>query len=418
MKINDYKIPSSPGVYHFLDEKGGLLYIGKAKNLKNRLKQYYQKELNRGPWIEEMMKIAADIRWIETDSEIEAVILEAELIGKLKPKFNIKLKDDKSFLVIKITKEDIPCVTLERFKNIDKNDKSAQYFGPYPSGDLLKKSLRYLRRIFPFRDCSVTKYRTYTRKMRPCMYADINVCSGPCCDLSSKDQYAKNISYLKKFLKGGKKSIIDSLEKEMAAMSRKKEYEKAVTLRNRITALNHLKDVAIGLKDEPFDASRLLFKRIECYDISNLLDNFAVGSMVVFENGKPNKDEYRKFRIRDDRLEIAKEPTSDLGRLKQVLERRFQNDWPRPDLIIIDGGEMQLRVAKEVLKQLNFDIPAISISKGAKRDKNDFHYSASDIAKYFLANRTLENIAICARDESHRFAIAYYRSLHLKEMFK
>ncbi len=404
-------IPSSPGVYRFISIDDVILYIGKAKNLNKRIKQYYQKELNRGPWIEEMVKIAHDVRFIETDSEIEAVILEAELINKLKPKFNIKLKDDKSFLVIKITKEEFPCLTLERFKNINLKDKKAQYFGPYPSGDLLRKSLRYLRKIFPFRDCSVTKYKTYKRKVRPCMYADINVCSGPCCSPLEAEQYNKNILYLKKFLRGNKKSIVGSLEKDMRVASKKKEYENAANLRNKVLALNHLKNVAIGLKDEPFDINRLLFKRIECFDISNIMSSFAVGSMVVFVEGAPDKAEYRKFRIKE-------EVSSDLERLREVLTRRFKNDWPKPDLIIIDGGEMQLRVANEVLKELHLKIPAISISKGVKRDKNDFHYSNSDIAKYFMANRSLENIAISARDESHRFAIKYYRTLHGKELFK
>lgn len=435
-------VPTTPGIYQFLAEDGSILYIGKAKNLKNRVKQYYQKEVGRGPWIEEMIRNATDLRMIETDSEIEAVILEAELINKLKPKYNIKSKDDKSFLIIKITKEAFPRISLERYKNIDSKDKTADYFGPYPSGDLLKKSLRYLRRIFPFRDCSTTKYKTCIRKGRPCLYFDINVCGGPCTNLSDQKSYNKNISYLKKFLKGGKKIILSTLDKEMNIASKKKEYEKAIVLRNKIMALNHLKNVAIGLKDEPFDANKLLFKRIECFDISNILNQYVVGSMVVFSAGKPDKDEYRKFKIQnnvpnspprlggvrrgrknDCNLPPLTPPNlggelgaSDLSRLEQVLRRRFQNDWPKPDLLIVDGGEAQLKIAKAVLVEFNLKIPTISISKGPKRDKNDFHYSDSDIAKYFVANKTLINIAISARDESHRFAIQYYRSLHLKDM--
>jgi len=225
----------------------------------------------------------------------------------------------------------------------------------------------------------------------------------------------------------------------MNIASKKKEYEKAVVLRNKITALNHLKNVAIGLKDEPFDANKLLFKRIECFDISNILNQYVVGSMVVFSAGKPDKDEYKKFKIQQNLSSRAKsrdlpkqitiqkisplaspsrnDNASDLSRLQQVLDRRFAHtDWLKPDLLIVDGGEAQLKIAKTVLAEFNLKIPAISISKGPKRDKNDFHYSDSDTAKYFVANKTLINIAISARDESHRFAIQYYRFLHLKDM--
>ena len=409
-KIKD--IPKSPGVYHFLDENGAVLYIGKAKNLQNRLRQYFLKEIGRGPAIEQMVRLARDIRVLETESEIEAVILEADLIKKLKPKYNVRLKDDKSFLVIRITKEEFPVVELVRFKNVDLNDKKAYYFGPYPPGDLLRKSLQFLRKIFPFRDCTKTKWNTYHKKGRPCIYGDIRVCSGPCNDWVNKAQYAKNISYLKSFLRGRKKAVIGSLEKEMKRLSQTQRYEEAALIRNKLAALNHLKDVAIGLRDDVFDPEKAIFKRIECYDISNIMGDYAVGSMVVFANGKPDKDEYRKFKIKS--ADISAE--SDLARLQRVLERRFQNDWPRPDLIVIDGGELQLKVATKVLADFKLEIPTISISKGPERKKNDFHFSNTDIAKYFANNIPLQNICIASRDEAHRFAIEYYRQIHQKDM--
>ncbi len=455
--MNTYKtitnIPPAPGVYRFLDQKGRVLYLGKAKNLKNRIKQYFMKELGRGPAIEIMVKEAADIKWIETDSEIEAVILEAELIKKLKPKYNVRLKDDKSFLAIRIAKNgrvaggrsggEFPIVELVRFKNIDLSDRTADYFGPYPSGLLLKKSLQYLRKIFPFRDCSKTKFNTYRKKGRPCIYGDIRVCSGPCNDWVDEKQYVKNISYLKSFLRGKKKLIIESLEKEMNRLSRAKKFEEAALVRNKLAALNHLKDVAIGLRDDVFE-KRIIFKRIECYDIANLptgrqvsVNNYAVGSMVVFSDGKPDKDEYRKFKInssvissdqRESRdlsfkispptLSSRNDNESDLSRLKQVLERRFTNDWPNPDLIVIDGGTLQLKIALEVLQNSSLDIPVVSISKGPERKKNDFHYGNPFVASYLAGNEEAKNILISARDEAHRFAIEYYRKLHRKDLIK
>lgn len=419
------ELPRSPGVYHFLDENGNVLYVGKAKNIKNRVKQYFLKELNRGPAIDQMVSLSVDIRWIETESEIEAVLLEAELIKKLKPKYNVKLKDDKSFLVIKISKEKFPCVDLVRFKNVDVKDKSAEYFGPYPAGELLKKSLRYLRKTFPFRDCSKTKFNTYARKKRSCIYGDIGVCSAPCIERLSSLEYKKNILYFKNFLRGRKKEIISALEKDMKKLSREKEFEKAVTIRNQLHALSHLKSVRIGLRDDLYNFNNAVFTRIECYDISNILGEYAVGSMIVFISGKSDKDEYRLFKVKSQSTNwrtkvksIEEMPNNDLSRLKQVLERRFQNDWPLPNLIIIDGGEQQLKVAKEVLKEFNLSIPIVSISKGPKRDKNDFHFSDANIAKYLKESQDLQNIAISARDEAHRFAINYYRKVHGKELFE
>lgn len=438
MKSYDFRtLPIASGVYQFINEAGKILYIGKAKSLRNRVKSYFAKEVGRGPAIDLMIELAKDIKWIETESEIEAILLEADLINKLKPKYNIRLRDDKSFLVIritrKITKSELQitnkitnskfqisndpslfsCVELVRYKNVDFSDKSAWYFGPYPSGLLLKKSLYYLRKIFPFRDCSKAKYNTYHRKGRPCIYGDIRVCTGPCVDWVNEAEYKKNIDFLKDFLKGKKRNIIKKLNFEMKALSQKKRFEEAGLVKNKLFALKHLKDVAIGLRDDAFNGENILFPRIECYDISNIGKSYVVGSMVVFKNGKPDKDEYRRFRIKNS---TAGE--SDLSRLKEMLERRFGNDWPLPNLVLIDGGENQLRVAKEILKKFSLNIPAVSISKGKKRDKNEFHYSDEAIAKYVSKNISLQKILIQARDEAHRFAINYYRSLHKKGLFE
>ncbi|MCX6808075.1 MAG: GIY-YIG nuclease family protein [Candidatus Berkelbacteria bacterium] len=458
-KIKD--LPKKPGVYRFLDEKGGILYVGKAKNLQNRLKQYFLKELGRGPAIEQMVEKAFDIKYIETGSEIEAVLLEAELINKLKPKYNVRLKDDKSFLVIKIakkiTKTAFPVLELVRVKNVDFSDKSADYFGPYPAGLLLKKSIRYLRKIFPFRDCTKTKYSSAAKKGRSCIYGDIKICTAPCVGSISAENYNKNIKYLKAFLRGKKQEIIRDLEKEMTRFSKKEKFEEAAIVRNKLYALQHISEVVIGLRDDVFDSNKILFKRIECYDIANIGDEYVVGSMVVFVDGRKASDEYRKFKINNsvissdvpgvDRFSAKDEilrqdqddtslqispPTSsslpavqtgrndnnDLFRLKQVLERRFRNDWPKPDLIVIDGGEMQLRVAKEVLSDFELQIPLVSISKGPKRQKNDFHFANSEVAKYFAGNISLQNVCIATRDEAHRFAISFYRKLHREGMIE
>jgi len=434
-KIKEF--PKSPGVYQFIGSDGDILYVGKAKNLNSRIKSYFLKEIGRGPGIEIMVSLAMDIKYLVTDSEIEAVLLEAELIKKLKPKYNSRSKDDKSFLVIKITKknpkseirnpkqipnsksqiskidqDNFPCVELVRMANVDLNDKSAEYFGPYPAGLLLKKSLNYLRKVFPFRDCSKTKFSTYEKRCRPCIYGDIRVCTSPCANWIGKTEYQKNISYLKSFLRGKKSDIYKKLNLEMTKLSKAKRFEEAGLVRDRLHALDHLKDVAIGLRDDVFDSGKILFKRIECYDISNIGADFAVGSMIVFMDGKKSTDDYRKFKIK------FQDGSNDLKMMKEMLERRFHNNWSKPDLIIIDGGETHLQVARRVLQSINLEIPLISIAKGAKRKKNEFHFGDEKIAKYFHRNLSIQNIAISARDEAHRFAISYYRKLHGKELFK
>jgi excinuclease UvrABC nuclease subunit len=304
-----------------------------------------------------------------------------------------------------------------RYRNIDLNDKNYDYFGPYPSGELLKSSLRYLRKIFPYRDCTKTKFNTYHRKHRTCIFGDLRVCSGPCNDWVNEEQYAKNIKYLIEFLRGNKKKIITELEKEMKALSKALRYEEASLVRNKLMALDHIKSVALGLRDDVFHVENTLFHRIECYDISNISGDFSVGSMVVFIDGKPDKSEYKHFKIKMPKSELQM-PNNDLDRLRQVLERRFGNDWAKPDLLVVDGGELHLKIAKEVMQANNLDIPLVSISKGAKRDKNDFHFASGAVAKHFLNSEQLKNILISARDESHRFAIQYYRKLHSKAMLE
>lgn len=424
-------LPKSPGVYQFVDSFGGVLYVGKAKNINSRIKSYFLKDVGRGPVIDLMIKEAADIKCLTTDSEIEAVLLEADLVNKFRPKYNTKLKDDKSFFVVKITKSVVggqrsvaaancklqtanyfPPVELVRFKNVDFSDKTAEYFGPYPSGLLLKKSLNHLRKIFPFRDCSKTKFSAYKKKGRPCIFGDIRVCSSPCVGWVNEDQYKKNIFYLKNFLKGKKQIIARNLKSEMNLLSEKRRYEEASLVRDKFLALGHLNEVAIGLRDDVFSRENIFFKRIECYDVSNILGFYAVGSMIVFIDGKKSTDDYRKFKIK-----FSQKP-NDLLMMREILRRRFKNKWPTPDLLVVDGGVIHLAVAKEVLKNNNLNIPVASISKGVNRDKNEFHFGEETIARYIKKNDNLQSVLIQARDEAHRFSINYYRLLHKKGLFK
>lgn len=408
----DFKeLPQAPGVYQFISSTGGVLYIGKAKNLRSRVKSYYVKEHGRGPRIDLMLEASRDFKVIETDSEIEALLLEAELIKKIKPRFNVSLKDDKSFLIIDFSKEEYPRLDLIRAKEKEFSGISMRTsYGPYPSGDLLKKSLKYLRKLFPYRDCSDSKYKTYAKRGRTCLYGDLNLCLGPCANDVSVSKYKKQLDYLKEFLRGKKSRILLHLSLDMARAAKGQRYEEAAILRNKIYALEHLHEVAIGIKDDIFSSTNILFKRIEGYDISNIMGQYAVGAMSVVEAGKPAKNEYRKFKIK------WVNGANDVAMIREILIRRFRNNWKMPDLIVIDGGVPQLNAAIAILKHLKLNIPIVSIAKGAKRDKNEFHYANSDLAKYIKSTPEAGRAIITVRDEAHRFAITYYRLLHKRGM--
>lgn len=417
--LKDYILgaPKSPGVYQFINADGDILYVGKAKNLYSRIRSYFLPNIGRGPSIDLMVQKAKKIIYIPTESEIEAVIFEAELIKKIKPKYNIQFKDDKSFYVIHFTKEEFPCVKLRRIKDIEPDEyslekKAGRLFGPYPNGMELKNSLRYLRKIFPFRDCSKTKYHTQEKKVRPCIYGDIRVCTAPCADWVDKKRYGKNILYLKNFLRGKKAEVEKSLKSEMKELSRNKDFEVAALVRNQLSALDHLREVALGIRDDVFDSTKILFKRMECYDISNISGKYAVGGMSVFIEGKKSPDQYRKFKIK------TVEGANDIAMMAEILKRRVGNSWDMPDLIVIDGGKTHLLAAHKVLASNSWNVPAISVAKGPDRKKEEFHYISGDIQKYIEKTPGLKNNILALRDESHRFAISYYRSLHLKDMIK
>ncbi len=340
-------------------------------------------------------------------------------------------------MVIKITKEEFPVISTVRYRDLDNKDKSAEYFGPYPAGDMLKKSLRYIRKIIPFRDCSTTKFNSHQKIEKRCLFGDLNLCAVPCESKLSAKEYQKNIKLLKDFLRGKKKNVANTLIREMKKLSKQKNYEEAKIYRDRLSALEHIDKVAVGLRDDMVRPENILFRRIECYDISNISGQYAVGSMIVFSNGEKDKDQYRKFRIKQQKYchsepmkylgeesqrsfasaqDDSKSYIGDVGAIKEILIRRFKNDWPKPDLIVIDGGISQLNIAQLVLHSMKIKIPVLSIAKGEKRMKNEFHYSRPELGKYLQKNIDLQRVVIKARNEAHRFAITYYRKLHTKNM--
>lgn len=418
MKLNDFKkfnLPEKPGVYFFLGPpklgeggyKGGeLLYVGKATSLKDRVRSYFSKDLieTRGPLILEMVFRANSIKWQETDSVLEALILEASLIKKYQPYFNTKEKDDKSFNYVCITKEELPKVLIVRGKELQKQKSFPVSFtstyGPFPNGSQLKTALELVRKIFPFLDEKSKIKGTYE------FYRQIKLAP------EQKEILLKNIKNIKLFFEGKKQSILKSLEKEMKLYAKQKEFEKAGEIKRQIFALGHINDVAL-IKDDSvsktFSQDILLHSvttrkslanpilRIEAYDIAHMSGQNMVGVMVVSKNGELEKSEYKKFIIR------SQQNANDTGALREVLERRFKHtEWREPSLIIVDGNIMQINVAKKVLQDFKLNIPVVGVVK------DDKHKAREILGDITIAQKYKKEI-IALNAESHRFAINFHK---------
>ncbi len=394
-----HHIPETPGVYLMKDARENLLYIGKAANLKRRVSSYFTR-----PHDYRIQKMVSEIRSIDykkTDTALEALILEASLIKKHQPPFNVREKDDKSFLFVEITKEKFPRVLLVRGK--DKKNKGGLFYGPFISGLSIHEALKILRRIFPW---SIHPMEIIGTFKKPCFDSQIGLCPGTCMGAISPTDYKKNIRNLKLIFEGKKEKILKTLEKEMAVESNKLQFERAAKLRGQIFALTHIQDVAL-IRNSEFGFPELQKEpiRIEGYDISNISGDSAVGSMVVFTNGKANVEQYRKFKIRTIKQ------SNDVGMLKEILHRRLKHsEWPLPSVMLIDGGKPQGNAVREVLEEFGFRIPIVGIAKGPARKKNEFIG--------VVPNNTTEKILIRVRDEAHRFAISYHRVLRKTKAFQ
>jgi len=414
----------------------------------------------------------ADIKWETTESEIEALVLESLLIKKFKPKFNIKTKDDKDFLWVKIDmKQDFPYPELVRRPNVETRRgvslQKIKFFGPFTDPKLLKEGLNILRKIFLWRDCFSSKFSFYSKKGKPCLEYYIKNCNAPCTKLVNANDYQLGIKQLVMFLQGGKKKIIKDFERKMKTFSKNKEFEKAAVYRDKLRSLQHLgvslnlarknKDIRYSILDIGDDENiqysisniqpirniikflnrelgyKLRYKpdfRIEFYDISNISGSNSVGSMIVWQGNHFNKGQYRKFKIK-----FVKGP-NDVGMMGEVLKRRLQkifnfqfsisnqfsitNDQKdksfsqKPDLIAIDGGKPQLSEIWKLFQQLNIDIPLVSL---AKREEEVFGVKDGKFKKTNIRKNSPEGFFIQRlRDEAHRFAIGYHKVLRSKKV--
>ncbi len=396
-------LPSSPGVYIFKNKDGEILYVGKAASLKDRVGSYFQGRSGYARPIEMFIDQVIVIDTKKTDTVLEAYILEQGLIKKLQPKYNAMGKDGKSFCYVAVTKEDFPKfiilweTDLEKDKAGDKNgEKYSKIYGPYISKRNIEISLKILRKIFPY-------HSKPQKTEKGCLDFQIGLCPGPYAGEISRKDYLKNIRGIRMILEGKKKSLISKMKKEMEASSHKNEFEKAAESRNQIFSLQHIQDIALISDDKRSIADGTDKRiRIEGYDISNISGTHATGSMVVFDNStgelKSDKNEYRKFRIR------TVKGANDVGAMEEVLLRRLKNNWPRPNLIILDGGAGHLNMARRVLRSFHLEIPLLAVAKGP--DRRNF-----DLRSYGTVPEISKNTIEQVRDEAHRFAISYHKKL-------
>lgn len=395
----EQKIPDLPGVYFFLGPKNKILYIGKATSLRNRVKSYFNADLivTRGALVQQMVGDAVKIDFKVTDSVLEALILENNLIKKHLPHANTKEKDDKSFNHVIITKEKFPQVLLMRGKNIgtEIHQQFIKYdFGPYPQSSQLKEALKIVRKIFPFRDA-----RCKVGQGRPCFNRQIGLCPGVCTGEITEREYARTIQHIKLFFEGKKTALIRSLEKEMAGFANKQEFEKANKIKKTLFALSHIQDVAL-IKEDIVSSENSF--RIEAYDVAHLSGTNMTGAMVVVENGVLNKNEYRKFKIK------SFDKANDVGALKEILTRRFAHpEWPMPNMLVVDGNEVQRKVAEETLFEIFKKTLAIDIVSVVK---NEQHKPRAITGRAEVVDKYQKEILL-ANNEAHRFVIAYHKKL-------
>jgi excinuclease ABC subunit C len=547
-------LPDRPGVYLMRDARGEVVYVGKAQSLRHRVRSYWQKAASgplEGHRIRAVIDRITDVEVTEVDSVSEALLLEANLIKRYRPRFNVRLKDDKSYPYIKITlADDFP--RIERTRKLP--DDGSRYFGPYASASSVDESMNLVRRLFPFRTCTIDIKDGERALQRPCLLYHIKRCQGPCIQAVSKDDYRAQIAQIELFLEGRQESVVDALSGEMQSASDRTDYERAASLRDKIRAIERTMesqkmaafrrteldllglarqdnqaaiqlfairggkavgrdvflldaareasdeevlssfleqyyaratsippqvDVPLRLPDasdlEAFLAARrggpvslhvpergekrkLMVlatrnaaetlareqarwladqgktlvaleelaealgltgppMRIECYDISNIQGAESVGSMVVFEEGKPRTGEYRRFKIR------TVEGANDVASHQEVLRRRFRRvrageegnaeelRWAMPDLVIIDGGKGQVAAAKEVLDELGLhELPVFGLAK----EREELFAPGVSEPVVLPATSSALYMVQRLRDEAHRFAITYHRDLRAR----
>ena len=415
-------IPEKSGVYLMKDTDGRIIYVGKSANLKDRVRSYFLDKSRYDRKVAALVPKIYDIEIMTTNNEMEALMLESKLIKKYRPKYNVLFKDDKTYPYIKISiKEEFPRISLTR-RVLPDNER---YFGPYVFGSV-GEIIKVIQKTFKLRNCRLAlPLSSEKRPARACLKEELKFCTAPCLGKATKEEYALQVKEVINFLSGKQKELENKLDAKMKKAAEKLDYESAALLRDQkelallIAAQNTGKpgmsqNVREDSKDAQiekalFDLKRLLSLNslpltIEGVDISNISGTNAVGSVVRFFNGEPDKAGYRKFKIRT----VA--GPDDTGMLREVVGRKYKRaleEKKLPDLILIDGGRGQLNAAKEVLTELGITLPLISLAKREEEIYFDGSAAPLRLKKDSAALHLLQYV----RDEAHRFAVTYHKTL-------
>jgi excinuclease ABC subunit C len=398
-------LPDSPGVYFFKGRNNDIMYVGKATSLRDRVRSYFAADIvrGRGPLIQKLLADFATIDYVRTDSVLEALLLEANLIKKHQPPYNSREKDNKSFNYVIFSRDAFPKLQIVRGRTIAATfpkEEIKYIFGPFPHGMQLKEAMTIIRKIFPFTDAKCVPAADQIARgktPRPCFNRQIGLCPGVCTGEISQREYAQTIQNLRLFFEGKKGTLLRNLEKQMKAYAKAREFEKADRVKRTIFALTHIRDVSLLKREQwsPGTASDTF--RIEAYDIAHLQGSDMVGVMVAVEDGEVAKSEYRKFKIK------LNKGINDISALKEVLRRRLGHaEWRLPNLIVVDGAQAQINAAHETLAERGFSIDVVSVVKDERHKAREIlgekRHALAHGAGILLAN-----------SEAHRFAIGYHR---------
>ncbi len=391
-------LPDQPGVYYFLGSQREILYIGKATSLKSRVASYFSKDLleARSPLIVGMVREAVTVDVAVTDSVLEALLLETNLIRSHKPKYNTRSKDDKSYNHLIITNEDLPRVLIVRGKDITERFTARDikaHFGPFPSAGSLRIALKIIRRLFRYYDAPVPIDKLKSKLARGKL--EFNRAIGIYPKAEEKGVYDRTIKHLILFFQGKKQVIIKELEKEMMRLAKAEQFELAHQVKKQLFALKHIEDIALVKSDRLVTERKT--NRIEAYDVAHHQGESMVGVMIVIKNGEADTNSYRRFKL--DNLKKS----NDSEALRQILLRRFGHpEWGLPDIIVVDGNRVQKKTAELAIAQAEQLVPVIAVTKGSDHKPRSITGDKKLIEHY-------KNEILLANAEAHRLAISFHR---------
>jgi excinuclease ABC subunit C len=421
------QFPTTPGVYLMKDDQGRIIYAGKAKNLRNRAAHYFTRAAAEDARTADLVKLIADIDFLPAESEVDALLMEARLVKDIQPRFNVELKDDKTFPYLQIRmREDFPRVEFTRTPR----RRGVKLYGPFTSAKTLRHAMQVLQRIFQFRTCSldIREDDPRWRWFRPCLLHSIRQCTAPCNFRVTKEDYRKQIRKLRMVMEGKKDRLLHEMEAEMQAASAAMQFEKAARLRDDILALRKLGQRGEVNKDVqpevfPIDPKKGLVglrkvlglektpRTIEGVDIAHLGGEDMVASLVNFIDGLPFKPGYRRYKIK------SVVGVDDFASIREVVTRRFrrlsQEEQTFPDILLIDGGKGQLNAALEAFRMLHIE-PPVLLSL-AKREEEIYRPGEAEplkLSRHSAALRLLQYV----RDEAHRFAQHYHHILRRRKL--